>query len=70
MPDSTALQVVWRKSSYSGGNGDCVEVAAANSTMYIRDSKDPRGPALALPAETYAAFLQTVVAGRFDLGIL
>ncbi|MFJ8740513.1 DUF397 domain-containing protein [Embleya sp. NBC_00888] len=32
----------WRVSSYSGPNGECVEVAlCCNSTTAVRDSKDP-----------------------------
>ncbi|WP_416875724.1 DUF397 domain-containing protein, partial [Kitasatospora sp. SC0581] len=39
---------VWRKSSYSGGNGgNCIEVAPGFPGLVpVRDSKDPRGPAL------------------------
>ncbi|WP_316521178.1 DUF397 domain-containing protein [Kitasatospora brasiliensis] len=68
VPNSTTLQVAWRKSSYSGGNGDCVEVAAAGSVIYIRDSKDPEGPALAITPETYALLIRTVAADDFDFG--
>lgn len=35
----------WRKSSFSGGSGDCVELA---NTGLVRDSKNPAGPALAV----------------------
>jgi len=30
----------WRKSSYSGGANDCVEVAALGDHAAVRDSKD------------------------------
>ncbi|MER7644778.1 DUF397 domain-containing protein [Streptomyces sp. NPDC126522] len=30
----------WRKSSYSGGANDCVEVAALDDRTAVRDSKD------------------------------
>ncbi|WP_328500866.1 DUF397 domain-containing protein [Streptomyces sp. NBC_00457] len=30
----------WRKSSYSGGANDCVEIADLGSHMAVRDSKD------------------------------
>ncbi|GAB2328385.1 DUF397 domain-containing protein [Streptomyces griseoincarnatus] len=37
----------WRKSSYSGGANDCVEVAALGDHAAVRDSKDiSRGPLL------------------------
>jgi hypothetical protein len=37
----------WRKSSFSGDSGDCVEVR--QDLAAIRDSKNPSGPALAGP---------------------
>jgi len=52
--------VVWRTSSYTGGSGDCVEVAAATSTVLIRDTKDREGPVLAVPATAWRAFLADV----------
>ncbi|WP_308310689.1 DUF397 domain-containing protein [Streptomyces sp. GbtcB6] len=37
----------WRKSSYSGGANDCVEVAELGEHAAVRDSKDmSRGPLL------------------------
>jgi hypothetical protein len=50
----------WRKSSYSNGEASCVEVAAAARTVAVRDSKDPHGPRLAVPAGSWAAFTQRV----------
>ncbi|MGH3897277.1 MAG: DUF397 domain-containing protein [Pseudonocardiaceae bacterium] len=54
------VQVGWRTSSYSGGNGDCVQVAPALDRVLVRDSKDPDGPALAVPAPAWRAFLTTL----------
>ncbi len=34
----------WRRSSYSGTNGNCIEAAAAPAAVAVRDSKDPDGP--------------------------
>lgn len=31
----------WRRSTYSAANGDCVELATAGATVYVRDSKAP-----------------------------
>jgi uncharacterized protein DUF397 len=31
----------WRKSSFSGANGNCVEFAPTTSGVAVRDSKDP-----------------------------
>jgi uncharacterized protein DUF397 len=52
--------IVWRTSSYSGPNGDCVEVAPAPQGVLVRDSKDRTGPALAVPTPAWRAFLTTV----------
>jgi Domain of unknown function (DUF397) len=38
--------VDWRKSSFSGSGGDCVEIRQDLSA--IRDSKNPTGPTLIL----------------------
>jgi len=36
----------WRKSSASGGNGACVEVAQSGSFIVVRDSRAPLGTIL------------------------
>ncbi|WTB55981.1 DUF397 domain-containing protein [Streptomyces sp. NBC_00825] len=47
----------WFKSSCSGDEGGaCVEVAAHPAAVHVRDSKNPEGPALALPPAAWAAF--------------
>ncbi|WP_101258025.1 DUF397 domain-containing protein [Streptomyces barkulensis] len=49
----------WRRSSHSGGEGNCVEAAALpGGRTAVRDSKDPAGPALAFGAAPWAAFLE------------
>ncbi|CAL9540836.1 DUF397 domain-containing protein [Streptomyces sp. NPDC090994] len=51
----------WTKSSYSGGNGACVEVKSPVVTaMLVRDSKVPAGPALAFPSNAWSAFVASV----------
>ena len=52
--------VVWRTSSYTGGSGDCVEVAAAAGAVLVRDTKDREGPVLAVPATAWHAFLADI----------
>src|SRR6266498_4571530 len=37
--------MLWRKSSYSSNEGECVEVASLpDGARAVRDSKDPNGP--------------------------
>jgi Domain of unknown function (DUF397) len=56
----------WRKSTYSGGGGACIEVADGFAgLMPVRDSEDPWGPALVFSASAFAAFVDAVKAGEF-----
>jgi hypothetical protein len=50
---------VWRKSSYSNGNGgNCVEVARnLPGTVAVRDSKNPHAAALAFTPSGWRVFL-------------
>jgi hypothetical protein len=51
------MNLQWRKASYSSSNGgNCIEVATADHTVAVRDSKDPDGPRLAFRACTWQAF--------------
>ncbi|MEV5435141.1 DUF397 domain-containing protein [Streptomyces sp. NPDC052682] len=53
----------WTKSSYSGGNGACVEVKSPTvSALAVRDSKVPDGPTLAFPSKAWTAFVASVKA--------
>ncbi|MFR9798410.1 DUF397 domain-containing protein [Streptomyces sp. MS06] len=59
----------WVTSSYSGNGGQCVEVAinlaASRGVVPVRDSKNPAGPVLGLPAESFAFFVAGVRGGEF-----
>ncbi|MFE7615633.1 DUF397 domain-containing protein [Streptomyces sp. NPDC057496] len=67
MTDSPTF--LWVKSSYSGNGGTCVEWApthaSATGIVPVRDSKDPHGPVLAVPAASFASFVAGVKAGEF-----
>ncbi|MCS0600318.1 DUF397 domain-containing protein [Streptomyces sp. LP11] len=53
----------WMKSSYSAGNGACVEVKSpTDAGLAVRDSKVVEGPALAFPAGAWNAFVASVKA--------
>lgn len=47
----------WKRSSYSGDNGNCVEVAMVADVQVVRDSKNTDGPALAFPASAWEGFI-------------
>jgi hypothetical protein len=68
MAPDVAPEDAWFKSSYSSENAtNCVEVADLRSSgrVAIRDSKDKSGPALVIPAESFAAFITAVREDRF-----
>jgi hypothetical protein len=52
----------WRKSSYSGNGGDCVEVADYDNHLMVRDSKNPEGAKLAFTTVSWKAFTAKVKA--------
>lgn len=56
----------WCKSSYSSGNGQCVEVAPIYRRVAVRDSKNPGGGALVLTPKQWAAFVGGIRSGAFD----
>jgi hypothetical protein len=61
---ASAAGLAWAKSSYSGNNGECVEVAVlADGSRALRDSKDPHGPALVFPADAFGAFVGAAISG-------
>ncbi|MFB8107305.1 DUF397 domain-containing protein [Streptomyces sp. NPDC056007] len=58
---SAPSPVEWVKSTYSAGEGQCVEwaprYAAATGVVLVRDSKCPDGPHLALSPEGFAGLV-------------
>jgi hypothetical protein len=51
----------WRKSSYSGRSGNCVEVARnLPGLVAVRDSKEPDGARLVVSQETWRVFIRSV----------
>ena len=60
-------QAEWRTSSFSGSNGQCVQVAfVRDSHVAVRDSKDPLGPALTFTANEWNDFVEGVKGNGFD----
>ncbi|MFD9815404.1 DUF397 domain-containing protein [Streptomyces sp. NPDC059080] len=59
----------WFKSSHSNNGGACIEVTAilvaSHGVVPVRDSKDPEGPVVSVPATAFASFVTGVKAGDF-----
>lgn len=56
------------KSSFSGGNGACVEVAALpDGGRAVRDTKDRQGGTQFYTPAEWSAFVAGVKAGEFDI---
>lgn len=67
MTDLDLSRAIWRKSTYSGGATNCVEVAdKLPPIVAVRDSKDPAGPALTFSLGTWDAFTARVKSGKYD----
>ncbi|GAA1928720.1 DUF397 domain-containing protein [Streptomyces sodiiphilus] len=54
---ATLTAARWITSSYSAGGNECVSVASLGTWAGIRDSMNPTGPALLVPADAFSAFL-------------
>ncbi|WP_372478830.1 DUF397 domain-containing protein [Streptomyces griseocarneus] len=50
----------WRTATYSAGQVECLEIAdnIPGGLVPVRDSKNPSGPALVLPAGVWSAFIE------------
>ena len=66
-PELPAAGFRWHKSSYSTGNGECVEVLRGKDAVGVRDSRLLDGPSLRYPAQTWRSFLDDAKLGRFDI---
>jgi hypothetical protein len=56
----------WRKSSYSGSNGSCVEVADLGEHVAVRNSNHPDAGTLTFPTSVMRAFIDTCKSGQLD----
>jgi uncharacterized protein DUF397 len=50
----------WRKSSYSGGEGNCVEVADSGNRVLMRDTQDRTGPVIKVSLAAWRRFAEQV----------
>ena len=64
MHDVDLSRAQWRKSSYSGNNGNCVEVATnLPDLVAVRDSKNSDGRRLLISAAAWQVFVRGLKAG-------
>lgn len=66
MTGHEGVDIIWRKSSYSGANGACMEVASALDGILVRDSKDRDGSTLFVPALAWHHFLLMSIIGYIE----
>ncbi|MGH3535804.1 MAG: DUF397 domain-containing protein [Pseudonocardiaceae bacterium] len=66
MPEIDLASAVWRKSTRSSANGQCVEVATLQGATAVRDSKNPDGTALTFTPAQWVTFTTGLCAGEFD----
>lgn len=67
MTEPEHASLLWRKSSASQDNTGCVEVAVDQQHVYVRNSRDACGPALAFLPHEWEAFITGVHNGEFNL---
>ncbi|MEU9449279.1 DUF397 domain-containing protein [Streptomyces sp. NPDC048277] len=69
--DASTLPVTWWKSSASASQSDCVECGIVDgTTVAVRDSKRPDGPALLVGRTALSAFTSAVALDDGRIGRL
>ena len=53
-------KIAWRKSSYSVGDGACVEAYSSGHMVPVRDSTDVSGPTLFFDADSWASLTRII----------
>jgi Domain of unknown function (DUF397) len=54
------MYITWRKSSYSGGEGNCVAAAGHGNRVLVRDTQDRTGPVLRFSPAAWRVFADRV----------
>lgn len=60
---ATQGTVTWKKSSYSAGSGNCVEVAVAQGSVLTRDSKAPHHQPVRTNRGAMDSFISAIKSG-------
>ena len=69
MTGSEQTDITWHKSTASGGGGgNCVEVAAIDGSVLVRNSRNRLGSVLSFSCQQWVAFLEGVRNGELTLG--
>lgn len=67
VPANRLPRLAWTKSSWSNPDGNCVEVATLpDGGIAVRNSRDPKGPALVYTPDEIKAFVHGAKTGDFD----
>ncbi|GAA3009584.1 DUF397 domain-containing protein [Streptosporangium longisporum] len=61
-----SVDSLWRKSSWSDGQGACVAVANLGSHCAVKDTKDPHEACFVVSTNSWEAFVAAVKRGEFD----
>jgi Domain of unknown function (DUF397) len=67
MTEPEHASLPWRKSSASGDNTGCVEVAVGRGHVYVRHSQHGDGPVLTFLYREWDAFVTGVLQHEFSL---
>lgn len=62
------VTLIWRKSSASGGDSGCVEVAKFGSSVLVRDSRARSGTILEFSTAGWRSFVRCTKDGGAALG--
>jgi Domain of unknown function (DUF397) len=66
VPDDVPSGLNWRKAGRSISNGACVEVAAAEASVLVRDSVNPSGVKIAYAPHAWQRFVDAAKTGSVD----